>query len=102
MKKYTVETFTTDSGPFYMLKGPNEFYTCQPEKPELQALANAGNFFDILGLNRSQGFLTQALNAYWNQAHNELQRKDLGDIERKNLEYQRDKSKEWMDLLESL
>ncbi len=45
-------------------------------------------------------FIISALNAYWFDANYRLtEMKLLGDIERKNLEYQRDKSKELMSQL---
>lgn len=49
-------------------------------------------------------FIVDSLNAYWNDAHAQLSdtRKGLGDIERKNLEYQKAKSKELMNKLEKL
>ena len=46
-------------------------------------------------------FLNDALNFYWNDAVNNLQRKDLGDIERSNYEKQKSKSKYLMDMLEA-
>lgn len=47
-------------------------------------------------------FLVNALNHYWNNANTNLQRKDLGDIERKNYEYQLKNSKRLMEKLEQL
>lgn len=47
-------------------------------------------------------FIINALNAYWNDANAKLQRKDLGDIERKNYEYQLSNSKRLMEKLEQL
>lgn len=45
-------------------------------------------------------FVINSLNAYWNQAHEMLTEKnDLGDIQKKNLEYQKTKSKELMKKL---
>lgn len=44
-------------------------------------------------------FIVSALNAYWNDAHYKLQRKDLGDIERQQYEQQRKRSKEIMEKL---
>ena len=52
---------------------------------------------DILLKNKS--FLASALNAYWNQAYSELQRKDLGDIEKELFKYQLSKSKEILNSL---
>lgn len=42
-------------------------------------------------------FIVHALNAYWNDANTNLQRKDLGDIERKNYQYQLKESKRIME-----
>jgi hypothetical protein len=42
-------------------------------------------------------FVNDALNFYWNDAHKQLQRTDLGDIERKNYEFQLSESKRIMD-----
>jgi len=47
-------------------------------------------------------FLESALNHYWNDAYTNLERKDLGDIERKNYEYQLSKSKDIMEWLSYL
>lgn len=44
-------------------------------------------------------FLEQTLNYCWNNAFKQLQRKDLGDIERKNYEYQLQKSKQLLKLI---
>jgi hypothetical protein len=44
-------------------------------------------------------FILSALNCYWNDASNNLQRKDLGDLERTMYEKQKSKSKELMDTL---
>jgi len=41
-------------------------------------------------------FIESALNAYWHDATNNLGRKDLGDLEKKNYVYQLAKSKELM------
>lgn len=41
-------------------------------------------------------FLINALNAYWNAANAELQKKDLGDIDKRNYEYQLNNSKRLM------
>lgn len=41
-------------------------------------------------------FMMSALNHYWNDAYSNLQRKDLGDIEKRNYEYQLKVSKEEM------
>ena len=49
-----------------------------------------------------KGFIISALNSYWHQARTELDKRDLGDIERRNYEYQQKKSKELMDKLENL
>ena len=46
-------------------------------------------------------FLNDTLNFYWNDAVNNLQRKDLGDIERSNYEKQKAKSKYLMGMLEA-
>jgi len=46
--------------------------------------------------------LINALNHYWNDANTNLQRKDLGDIERKIYDYQLKTSKRLMDELEQL
>lgn len=46
-------------------------------------------------------FIVQALNAYWNDAHNNLQSKSLGDIERKNYQYQLQNSKRLINDLEN-
>jgi len=45
-------------------------------------------------------FIVTALNQMWNDAHEKLQRKDLDDIERKNYEYAKSKSKELIDKLD--
>ena len=42
-------------------------------------------------------FIVTALNAHWYDAHHNLERKDLGDIERKNYESQLLRSKELME-----
>lgn len=54
----------------------------------------------IVRENKNNDFILSALNAYWNDAHAELQRKDLGDIERKNYEFQLNESKRIMKELE--
>jgi len=46
--------------------------------------------------NEDADFIVTALNQMWNDAHEKLQRKDLGDIERKNYEDAKAKSKELM------
>ena len=50
-------------------------------------------------LNLDKDFLMSALNHYWNDAYHNLQRKDLGDIEKRNYEYQLRVSKEEMNKL---
>jgi len=45
---------------------------------------------------RDLDFIVTALNAHWYDAHHNLERKDLGDIERKNYEFQLARSKELM------
>lgn len=52
--------------------------------------------------SNDKDFIISALNSYWHQATSELDKRDLGDIERKNYEYQQKKSKELMDKLENL
>lgn len=47
-------------------------------------------------------FIISALNSYWHQAASELDKRDLGDLERKNYEHQQKRSKELMDKLENL
>lgn len=44
-------------------------------------------------------FIVTALNQVWNDAHQKLQGKSLGDIERQNYEYAKAKSKELMTKL---
>ena len=46
-------------------------------------------------------FINDALNFYFNDAVNNLQRKDLGDIERSLYEKQKSKSKYLMDIIEA-
>lgn len=46
-------------------------------------------------------FINNALNFYWHEANNQLQRKDLGNMERKNYEYQKAKAKELMTKLDA-
>ena len=46
--------------------------------------------------------IVQALNAHWLSAHYAIERKQLGDIERQNYIYQRDKSKELLTKLDDL
>ena len=46
---------------------------------------------------RDLDFIVTALNAHWYDAHHNLERKDLGDIERKNYETQLLRSKELME-----
>lgn len=46
-------------------------------------------------------FIEEALNFYWHNANINLKLKDLGDIERKNYEFQKSESKRLMDLLSS-
>lgn len=47
-----------------------------------------------------EDFLMSALNSFWHQANAALERKDLGDIERKNYQSEKDKSSAMMDELE--
>jgi len=51
---------------------------------------------ELILTTEQSDFVISSLNAFWHQAMNELDKKDLGDIERKNYEYQRDKAKEIM------
>ncbi len=54
-----------------------------------------------LELNRQETeLIIGALNLMWNEAHELLQRKGLGDIQKENLEWQKTKSKELMLKLE--
>lgn len=45
-------------------------------------------------------FISDALNFYFNDAHENLERTVIGDIEKKNYEFQRDKSKELIKKLD--
>lgn len=47
-------------------------------------------------------FIQDALNCYWNNAVKNLNRKDLGDIERKSYEQEKNKAKELMDKIDNL
>ncbi len=49
--------------------------------------------------NEDADFIITALNQMWNDAREKLQKKDLGDIERKNYEYAKNKSFELMKKL---
>ena len=52
-------------------------------------------------LDRSDlDFIENALNFYWNDAKNNLTKRDLGDIERNNYEYQLMRSKELLIKIE--
>jgi hypothetical protein len=58
------------------------------------------DFFEPeIELFKEKNFLESALNHFWNDAHFNLQRKDLGDIERENYEKQLQKSKEILQKL---
>ena len=46
-------------------------------------------------------FIVSSLQLKWLDATENLKRRDLGDIERKNYEYARDKSKELMEDLDA-
>lgn len=46
-------------------------------------------------------FVVSSLNAYWHQALDNLKREDLGIIERRHYETQRDRAKEMMNVLDS-
>ena len=50
-------------------------------------------------LYTNSDFLESALNHYWNIAHFQLQKKDLGDIERVNYENQLSKSKQILKIM---
>jgi hypothetical protein len=54
----------------------------------------------IIREDKNNDFIISALNAYWNDAHAQLQRKDLGDIERENYMFQMNESKRIMKELE--
>lgn len=56
-------------------------------------------FKDVESESLDYDFIVSALNHYWNDAYFNLQRKDLGDIERKNYEYQLKVSKQQMNIL---
>jgi hypothetical protein len=47
--------------------------------------------------DKDKDFIVDALNAYWNDAYTQLQRKDLGDFERTNYVFQNFYSKVLMD-----
>ncbi len=49
--------------------------------------------------NEEADFIVTALNQMWNNAHEKLQKKNLGDLERKNYEHEKSKSKELMTKL---
>lgn len=50
-------------------------------------------------IDLDKDFLISALNHYWNDAYCNLQRNDLGDIEKRNYEYQLKISKQEMNKL---
>lgn len=60
---------------------------------------NGGELEDLFDETQAE-FILGAVNAYWNDANTNLQRKDLGDIERKNYEYQLNESKKIIDQLQ--
>jgi hypothetical protein len=53
-------------------------------------------------LKSDEDFILGALQFFWQDAHQNLQKKDLGDIERKNYEFQYTRSKEIMKRIDPL
>ena len=49
--------------------------------------------------NEEKHLIVSALNAMWHDAHEKLQRKDLGDIERKGCEHAKEKTKNLINKL---
>jgi len=60
------------------------------------------HFKDEIYLHSELDFITQAINNYWNMAHFMLEKKALGDIERKNYEFQLQKSKQILERMNRL
>jgi hypothetical protein len=60
------------------------------------------HFKDEIYLHSEMDFIEQALNNYWNMAHYRLENHPLGDIERKHLEFQLQKSKQILERMNRL
>ena len=69
------------------LKCKKEIKTHSLESKEVLQVENKLNADDL-------DFITDALNFYFHDAHNNLERKVIGDIEKKNYQYQLEKAKE--------
>lgn len=74
---------------------PSQSSSTQPAQKQGYSVEELFSKWDI-------DFIESALNFYWNDAFNNLERKDLGDIEQEVYKKQKDKSKYLMDKIEQL
>ena len=85
MKNYTTEEqFGTVPKE---IKKENIYLDLRGESKEVLQVENKLNADDL-------DFITDALSFYFHDAHNNLERKVIGDIEKKNYQYQLEKAKE--------
>jgi len=86
---------STENGKFFNLSFPTDLKIMNNDIiSQLKALKNKPKFND-----EEEVLIIDSLNHYWHYSNTELQRNDLGDIERKNLEGIRTKCKDILNEL---